>query len=81
MLIKDTLDISDVTWKNEIKGNFSKLAFVHKEQKHLVKALYGPNKDSVESDNNNESTKVFIWPDMNWKETSPQASYARLTKK
>ena len=33
VLIKDTLDISEVTWKNEIKGNFSKFAFVHKEQK------------------------------------------------
>ena len=56
---KDTLNITEVTWQNVIKGNFSRLTFIHKEQKYRIKCLYAPNKDSVESDNNNESTKFF----------------------
>ena len=59
VLIKDTLDINKILWQNMIKGNFSRLTFVHKEQRYLIKCLYAPNKDSVESDIKNERTKFL----------------------
>ena len=59
MLIKDTLDITEVVLQNMIKGKFSRVTFVHKEKRYLINCLYALNKDSVENDNENESTKFF----------------------
>ena len=70
MLIKDTLDINKILWQNMIKGNFSRLTFVPNKQKYLIKCLYAPNKDSVKSDNVNESTKFFkeVFDDGNYED-------------
>ena len=46
-------------WENVLKGNYSRLSFTHNQQRYLVKCLYAPNRDSVDDDDNNQSSVFF----------------------
>ena len=59
VLMRDTLDVTDIEWQNVIKGNYSRLTFTYNKQRYLIKCIYAPNKDSMEYDENNESNKFF----------------------
>ena len=59
VLIKDNTPVTDLEWENVIPGNFSKLSMVIKGKKVLLKFIYAPNKDSIQNDPENESTKFF----------------------